>query len=336
MLCDIGAGLPLVDTSLQGAVAPSIRADSTRSQSRHELSVAAPFRLDLTVSALRRLSTNIVDVLTSDGQYIRAFESSRGPVVMRVAQLNHGALTVTIDGDPREHERVLALVKRMLGVDRDVAHFSRAAEGIPWLSALAQRMRGVRPPRYPTLWEACANAIVFQQISLHAASAIMRRLIVALGRPVDSEGVVVYSFPTVEGFLGVDDDVLRAAGLSPGKLSTLRRVAESLAAGVLDEVILEERASPDAAALLCAIKGIGPWTATVILLRGLGRLDVFPMNDTSVARNLSMVSGPDRIDVESTLDSLSPQQGMLYYHLLLARLEARDDLGRASASMEIE
>jgi DNA-3-methyladenine glycosylase II len=336
MLCDIGAGLPLIDTSLQGAVAPSIGAGSTGSRSRHELSVAGPFRLDLTVSALRRLSTNIVDVLTSEGQYIRAFATSRGPLVARVAQMNPEALTVTLDGDLREHERALALVKRMLGIDRDIGYFSRASEGIPWLSPLAERMHGVRPPRYPTLWEACVNAIVFQQISLHAASAIMRRLILALGKSVDSEGVAVYTFPTAESFLGAEDDVLRAAGLSPGKLSTLRRVAEALAAGALEEAMLEERSSPDAIALLRAIKGIGPWTATVILLRGLGRLDVFPMNDSSVARNLSLVSSSDRLDVESTLDSLSPQQGMLYYHLLLARLEARDDLGRASGSKEIE
>jgi DNA-3-methyladenine glycosylase II len=336
MLCDIGAGLPLVDTNLQGAVAPSIGAGSMRSHSRHELSVAAPFRLDLTVSALRRLSTNIVDVLTSDGEYIRALETSRGPVVARVAQANPGALTVTLDGDPREHKPALALVNRMLGIDRDVAYFSRASEGIPWLSPLAERMRGVRPPRYPTLWEACVNAIVFQQISLHAASAIMRRLILALGRSVDSEGVEVYAFPTAERFLGAEDDVLPAAGLSLGKLSTLRRVAEALAVGALEEAMLAERASPDAIALLREINGIGPWTATVILLRGLGRLDVFPMNDSSVARNLSLVSGSDRIDVGTTLDSLSPQQGMLYYHLLLARLEARNDLGRASGSMEIE
>jgi DNA-3-methyladenine glycosylase II len=100
--------------------------------------------------------------------------------------------------------------------------------------------------------------------------------------------------------------------------------------------MLEERASPDATALLREIKGIGPWTATVILLRGLGRLDVFPMNDSSVARNLSLVSSWDQIDLESALDSLSPQQGMLYYHLLLARFEAREDLGRAFGSMEIE
>jgi hypothetical protein len=54
------------------------------------------------------------------------------------------------------------------------------------------------------------------------------------------------------------------------------------------------------------------------------------MNDTSVARNLALVSGSARIDIGRTLHALSPQEGMLYYHLLLARLETRDDVGRAS------
>ena len=318
--------------SLQGAVGPSIGSGLPSSRSRHELSVAAPLRLDLTVSALRRLSTNLVDLLTSDGQYVRALETPRGLIVARVSQVDTEALTVTLEGDPREHKPALALVRRMLGLDRDVEYFSRAAQGIPWLGPLAQRMRGVRPPRYPTLWEACVNAIVFQQISLHAASAIMRRLILALGRSADNEGVDVYAFPTAQTFFGAGDDVLRAAGLSIGKLSTLRRVAEALATGTLEEAMLEERASPGAIALLRGIKGIGPWTATVILLRGLGRLDVFPMNDSSVARNLSLVSTSDRVDVECILDTLCPQQGMLYYHLLLARLEARVDLGHPSGS----
>jgi DNA-3-methyladenine glycosylase II len=185
------------------------------------------------------------------------------------------------------------------------------------------------PPRYPTLWEACVNAIVFQQLSLYAASTILRRLIVALGRPLESEGVALYAFPTVRSFLDADDDVLRDAGVSLGKRSTLRRIAEALAAGTLDEAMLETRASPDAAALLRRFKGIGPWTATVILLRGLGRLDVFPMNDSSVARNLALASGSASPDVPATLAALAPQQGMLYYHLLLARLEARGVLGRA-------
>jgi DNA-3-methyladenine glycosylase II len=307
------------------------RVRSTVLRSEHECPVAIPYRLDLTVSALRRLSSNLADVLTPEGKYLRALGGLRELVIARVTQPDPATLAISLEGDEREHARALAIVRRVLGVDRDLAQFDRAAAHIPWLKSLAERMHGVRPPRYPTLWEACVNAVVFQQISLIAATAIMQRLIVALGQSLVSDGFQHYSFPSTASFLAADDDLLRAAGLSVGKLRTLRRVGEALAAGTLDETMLEQHASPDAAAILCGIKGIGPWTADVILLRGLGRLDVFPMNDTSVTRNLALVSASAAVDVESTLRALSPQQGMLYYHLLLARLEAQGDLGRPSA-----
>jgi DNA-3-methyladenine glycosylase II len=195
---------------------------------------------------------------------------------------------------------------------------------------LAIRMRGVKPPRYPTLWEACVNAIVFQQVSLVAASSILRRMIMALGAPIERDDIALRAFPSVESFQGASDNILRSAGLSANKLGALRRVADALLSGALDEASLEERPSLDAVALLGRIKGIGPWTATVILLRGLGRLDVFPMNDTSVARNLAFVAGSIPLDIDRVLAALGPQRGMLYYHLLLARLEARGEVGRAS------
>ena len=295
-------------------------------RSRHDVAVASPYRLDLTVSALRRLSTNIVDVLTPEGEYVRAIGGARRPVVVRVKQEHPDSIAVTIDGARSEHAQVLALVRRILGVDRELTHFDRAAARMPWLRPLALRMRGVKPPRYPSLWEAFVNAIAFQQVSLHAASAIVRRLITTLGQPVESEDTLSYVFPSAAQVLGARDELLRSAGLSAGKLATLRRAGEALASGAMSEAMLEERPSADAAVLLRQIKGIGPWTATVILLRGLGRLDVFPMNDTSVARNLALVAGSTPLDVGKILDALSPQQGMLYYHLLLARLEARGEL----------
>lgn len=303
---------------------------STISRSQYAVAVAAPYRLDLTVSVLRRLATNVIDLITPDGQYTRALGGLDEPVIARVTQLDPETLAVTLEGNERAHDRALTLVRRMLGVDVDLTHFDRAAAGIPWLQPLVARMRGVKPPRYPTLWEACVNAIVFQQISLSAASGIMRQLVNALGPSFESAGVPLYAFPTVESVEGAEDRVLRAAGLSGAKRATLRRVGGALIAGTLTEEMLGERASPDAAAILCRIKGIGPWTAAVILLRGLGRLDVFPVNDTSVARNLAMVARATPIDIGGIVDTLRPQQGMLYYHLLLARLEARGDVGRAS------
>jgi DNA-3-methyladenine glycosylase II len=290
------------------------------------LPVVTPYRLDLTVSVLRRFSTNVVDRLSEDGRYERALDGFASPALVSVRQRDPATLEVAIDAPPGEAERALALVQRMLGVDRDISGFDRAAAKVPWLRALAKRMRGVKPPRYPTLWEACVNAVVFQQISLFAAGAILRRVVEALGTKVDGAGGVLYAFPSPQTLLGAADTTLGVAGLSANKIAALRRIAEALLGGRLDEAMLEERSSPEAVALLVSIKGIGPWTAAVVLLRGLGRLDVFPANDSGVARSLAVIAGAESVDVAATLKALGDYRGMLYYHLLLARLDARGDL----------
>lgn len=240
---------------------------------------------------------------------------------------------MSIDADPLDsddHQHILRLIARTLGTERDLTSFYRSAATIPWLGPLALRLRGLKPPRYRTLWEALVNAVVYQQVSLHAASAVVLRIVQAFGTPLESEGARVYLFPDSERVLGASDDVLRGMGLSTGKLATLRRAADAMRSGALDSAAIEELPSSEAARLLQGIKGIGPWTASVILLRGFGRLDVFPMNDSGVARNLAMASGERAIDVVRVLGKLGEQKGMLYYHLLLARLETKGEIGSAS------
>jgi DNA-3-methyladenine glycosylase II len=311
---------------------PSVpRSQDASRATTHVIQVVTPYRLDLTVSVLRRMATNLVDVYTSDGHYLRALGGFAGPVIVSVTQSRADALAVSISGSTGDAEPALASVRRMLGVERDLSDFERHARAIPWLAPLARRMRGLKPPRYPELFEACANAIVFQQLSLYSASAIMRRLVLALGTTVELDGVSLAVFPSVEAVLGADDAVLRATGLSAGRLATLRRAGESIASGAISETMLEARSSEDAALLLRGIKGIGPWTAAVILLRGLGRLDVFPGDDSSVAANLALVAG-ERVDTGPVVETLGSQRGMLYFCLLLARLEARGEIGRASST----
>ncbi len=291
---------------------------------RTRLPVVAPYRLDLTANVLRRLSSNVVDRLAG-GAYSRALDGFSAPAIVTVRQREPEALEVELDVPAGEEARALALVRRMLGAERDLRIFDRRAAKIPWLRVLAKRMRGVKPPRYPTLWEACVNAVVFQQISLFAAAAILRRLIEALGTPLTRDGGVLYAFPTPPSLLAASDAALGTAGLSGGKQAALRRIASALLEGTLDEAMLEERSSQEAASLLSEIKGIGPWTSAVILLRGLGRLDVFPMKDSGIARGLTRLAGAP-VDLAATLAILGDQRGMLYYHVLLSWLEGRGDL----------
>ncbi|MEP6834125.1 MAG: hypothetical protein ABJB74_12055 [Gemmatimonas sp.] len=292
------------------------------------LPVVAPFRLDLTVSALRRLPSNLVDVYTADGRYLRACNDDGISTITCVTQPNNAALAVRVEGGP-DTQRALARVRRMLGTDRELDLFYKQAEQISWLAPLVHRVRGIKPPRYPSLWEACVNAVVFQQISLHAASSIMRRLITTLADHTVYDGIPLAVFPDVEQFLRTSDATLRAAGLSAGKLSTLQRAARAIVADELNEENLQTLSTAHAALLLREIKGIGPWTAAVILLRGLGRLDAFPANDSGVAANLALVAGTP-LDAAAIADALGSQRGMLYFCLLLARLESRGEIGKAS------
>ena len=226
---------------------------------KHLIPVVGPFRLDLTVSALRRLPTNIVDLLTPEGDYLRALSGPPQPLIVRVSQTpDNGSLSITIDGHGADEPQTLRLLQKILGTEKDISDFDKRSAHIPWLAPLVRRMRGVKPPCYPTLWEACVNAIVFQQLSIRAASAIIRRLIMALGQRVerDSLPLPLYVFPAAERFQEASEDTLRATGLSASKAGTLRRVAERLMSGTLESKELEEVSSGDAMAALCRIKGI--------------------------------------------------------------------------------
>jgi DNA-3-methyladenine glycosylase II len=289
----------------------------------YQVAVAEPFRLDLTVNALRRLPSNLVDVFADNRDYYRAFDGATGPVMAMVTQLSPRSLKFAVAGPAADHASTLALVRRMLGLDRNIAAFRHAATRLPWLRPLVRRMFGLRPPQYATIWEAFVNTIAFQQLSLHAASAIVRRLVVNVQPAVRYGEVALYPFPSLERVLGSGNQMLRAAGLSANKIATLQRVADAIGSGALDRTVLDTYTTPQAAAVLTSIKGVGPWTAAVVLLRGLGRLDVFPANDSSVVRNLALVKGPAPADLPRALAALSPEQGMLYYHLLLARLESQ-------------
>lgn len=290
------------------------------------LPVVEPYRLDLTAAVLRRTSANVVDVAAPDGFYRRAFADPAGAVVVTVHQRAAGALTVEIDGPRRAHDRIAALLPRMLGTRVDIAPFLRAARRVDWLAPLARRMRGVHPPRYPTLWEASVNGIVFQHVSLHAAGAIMQRLIERLSEPVPSGELSLRAFPSAESVAALGEAGLRATGLSMAKIRALEGLAAAERAGLLETDAFEALASAEVAERLKAHRGVGAWTAALVLLRGLGRLEVFPENDSGVARGLRALTGAEPNATAPVLEILGGQRGMLYFHLLLARLEARGEL----------
>ncbi len=295
--------------------------------------VRPPYRLDLTATVLRRLSTNIVDVF--DGHtYRRLAGDPARPTLLEVAQPAPEALVVRVssdsaiaaDGTAPERGELSLLVARVLGTDVDVTHFYAAASEFPWLSRIVDAARGVKPPRYPSVWEAIVNAVVFQQVSIHAAASILRRVIARYEPLRDVGNARLAPFPHPRTIADADPLELRGLGLSVNKVVALRTLARAVLDGDIDDMTLDRLATPELVSRLEAFKGIGPWTAAVIALRGFGRLDIFPMKDSGVARSLKELSGDDNVDAGALLAALGPQRGMLYYHLLLGRLAARGEI----------
>ena len=252
---------------------------------------------------------------------MRVLEDEQGAALVRVRQASKTALTLTVEGACGR--RFVPVVQRMLGTEVELRSWYRHVKAIPWLDRLARDLRGVKPPRYPTLWEALCHAIVFQQISIHAAAAIMQRTIVAFGSPVEHlHGERLYPFPQPHRIAGASQDALRASGLSVNKVAALQHVARAVLDGTVEDAQIAGLSTPEAIAKLCELRGIGPWSAAVVLLRGLGRLDVFPLKDSGVAASLRLLSGNPEVEAGAVLLELGAQRGMLYFHLLLGRLAA--------------
>jgi len=223
-----------------------------------------------------------------------------------------------------------AMVRRMLGLMQDVEAFEARHRGHPQLGVVLERQAGLRVPAAATPFEALTWAITGQQISVHAAVALRRRLIEAVGlRYVgensdgNAEGLLCY--PAAEQISCLTEAALRAAGFSQSKAGTLLALAGRVMDGSLPLDAWAQRL-PDAEWVrqqLLAVRGIGPWTVNYALLRGFGWLDGSLHGDVAVRRSLqSLLASPDKITEAATqawLAQFAPWRALVAAHLWAAQ-----------------
>lgn len=288
-----------------------------------------PFRLDLTVWTLRRRPDNLVD--RWDGQTYRRVLALGGEAVeltaTQVGAADASHLHVTLSGvrlAPEMEETARAFLERALGLRVDLAAFYRFAERDAKLGPLVQRFRGVKPPRFPTLFEALGNGIACQQITLTQGIHLLNRLTQTYGLAFPHGDPAAHAFPRPQELARLAPEEVRPLGFSGQKGRALVELARALDSGRLDLEALAGVDDSTALARLLALRGVGRWTAEYVLLRGLGRLDRFPGDDVGARKNLSRWLGlTDPLDyagVQRTIAKWSAYGGLLYFHLLLDRL----------------
>lgn len=271
-----------------------------------------------------------------DGEtYQRVLAVHDAPVLVRVAERGT-MLDITATGkdlSPSARQSVTRSLERLLGIRKDLLKFYEFARPYARLDELAMRFQGVKPPRFATVFEGLVNGIACQQLSLTVGITFLNRLAERCGLAF-SPGI--YAFPRPQDLARLDPADLRPLGYSSGKARALVEVAQSIVAGQLDLEELVQLDKPECVERLAALRGVGRWTAEYVLLRGLGRIDVFPGDDVGARNNLErwlhLKKKLDYARVQQVLKRWKGYGGMIFLHLLLKSLDEAGKIDRITTS----
>lgn len=154
-------------------------------------------------------------------------------------------------------------------------------EGLAYLAAKDARMAaaidelgGIHREGHSYLFTGLAQAIIGQQISLKAAATVEARVTALLGSI------------TAEGIAAAPAEALRGCGMSERKVAYLKGISEAVLTGQLDFAALEQADDETCIRQLSALRGVGRWTAEMLLIFNLRRQDVMSYDDLGLRSGL--------------------------------------------------
>ncbi len=158
--------------------------------------------------------------------------------------------------------------------------------------SLDRRRRG-RPKgdSYTTL----LRAIVGQQLSAKAAATIFDRVLALFDGGV----------PSAEALLEIDDDALRAAGLSGRKVEYVKDLARHVVSGELETERLGDLTDEKVIEEITAVRGLGVWTAHMFLIFHLEREDVLPVGDLGIRNAIKNEYGLDELPTPAEMEEMA-------------------------------
>jgi AraC family transcriptional regulator, regulatory protein of adaptative response / DNA-3-methyladenine glycosylase II len=231
---------------------------------------------------------------------ITGVESFDGTMYRRVLRLPISDATVALEvddghvrcalrlGDIRDLGPAVRRCRQLLDLDADPIAIDESLGNDRLLGSVVHANRGIRLPGSVDGFELAVRAVLGQQVSVAGARTIAGRLVHRFGKPLTApDGDLTHMFPEPAALAEAD---LSALGIPGSRQETVRRLAESVAAG---DLVLDGGADrAEALATLRELRGIGPWTAAYVAMRALRDPDVFLAADLGVRRALERLGEP--------------------------------------------
>ncbi len=188
-----------------------------------------------------------------------------------------------------------------------VEHLRRAD---PVLREVIDRVGPFEPGHEPDLWRSLVGSIISQQLSVKAAATIEGR-VEALG---DGDG-----FPGPQRLLALPEETLRACGLSGAKTRYVRDLAQKWLDGLVQPERIASLPDEEVIAELTRVKGIGRWTAEMVLIFTLRRADVLPVDDlgfrNAVQRAYGLPERPGAAELQRLSEPWRPYRSLATLYL---------------------
>ncbi len=244
-----------------------------------QLRFRPPYDYGALLEFLRRRAIPGVEYVAGDA-YRRTFLMGGGAGWLEVRPNGLNALTLRVErAGSTELLHIAGRVRRLFDLDADPLPIGEVLSGDPVLRKFASARPGLRVPGAWDGFELGVRAILGQQVSVAGASTLSGRVAARFGRPVpfDVDGLT-HTFPTAGELAEVD----LAIGIPAARAEAIREFARATASG--EAAFHGGVDTADLVELLCAIRGIGPWTAQYIAMRALSDPDAFPADDLALLR----------------------------------------------------
>jgi len=189
-----------------------------------------------------------------------------------------GALRVEVAGSDRL-DAVARQVARTFSLDHDGTGFPAVGERDPELGRVMAELPGLRPVCFTSPYETAAWAVLCGGTSMARAIVLQDRVLAEHGHRLRVAGADVLAFPAPERLLRVT----AVSGLGAEKIERLHGVARAALDGRLDAERLRALGPEAGPASVLGIRGIGPFWAQGIYLRGCGIVDAFPDEPLAIA-----------------------------------------------------
>jgi len=208
----------------------------------------------------------------------------------------------------QEREELSGNLDWMFSFSQDLTALYAFMDKDPVLRGLKLKFCGLKAGSIgATVFESIIKSIIQQQISIRVAFSITKKMVTRFGETVEAEDIIYYDFPTVKRLAEATLEEIRHCGLSWRKAEYIKGIADKVVDGEFDPESLRSLSNEQVAETLKRFRGVGTWTAEMVLSAGLKRNACIPAGDLGVRRTFSRFYSDERILSETEVRKIAEE-----------------------------